>query len=254
MKRRCFLFVIILFWAVCATIFLFRVKFDLQTWYHGNTIEVRSPVLYHYDYLLHFPKRYHDFGNPYPLIIYLHGAGETGKDIRQLKKLDMSYFFNQESFTPEFQFFVVTPVTPKGGWEPNHIIALLDALLADQCFRYRIDPNRIYLTGYSMGGFGTFDTACAFPDRFAAIVPLAGGGDPGKAEKLMTVPTWAFHGDKDDIVSCESTEKMIHTMQELHHPNVRMTLLPGFGHAIPPSVYARSDLYQWLLKQKRIHP
>ena len=171
-----------MFWLACAAIFIFRIGFDLQTYFFGSTIVVRKLSLYQYDYLLHLPRGYHDFGKR-PLIIFLHGAGETGKDVRTLQQLDIVHYAKNSVPPKDFPFIVVSPITPKHGWDSKHVVAFLDQFLADNRFRYNIDTSRIYLTGFSMGGFGTFQTACDFPDRFAAIVPLAGGGDPAKAAR-----------------------------------------------------------------------
>lgn len=238
-----------LFWTVGAFILLFREGYDLKTWCMGSTIVVHRMSLYQYDYLLHLPMGYHD-GGKRPLIVFLHGAGEVGKDVRILRKLDIFHYANGTVLASDFTFIVVSPVTPKYGWDSKRVIAFLDEFLKDNAFRYNIDKDRIYLTGFSMGGFGTFDVACDYPDRFAAIVPIAGGCDPGKAEKLLTVPTWAFHGDADEVVAFEQSEKMIEAMRELGHQDVRLTPLHGVGHGIPESVYTRPELYQWLLKQR----
>lgn len=239
------------FWIVASILFLYRICFDVDTYFNGSTITYRNSATY--DYLFHFPKGYHDFGGRRPLIIFLHGAGETGKDVNVLRKLDIYHYANGEIDPKDFPFLVVSPMTPKHGWEPRRIVRLLDELLADERFRYRIDPNRVYLTGFSMGGFGTFRTACEYPERFAAIVPLAGGGEPELAEKLKNVPTWAFHGNADKVVDYECSQKMIEAMQELNHDNVRLTTLEGAGHGIPELVYNRTELYRWLLEQKLTH-
>jgi predicted peptidase len=205
-----------------------------------------------YDYLLYLPRGYHDFGKR-PLIVYLHGAGETNQDVRVLQKLDIFHYANRNVPTSDFPFIVVSPVTPRHGWDSQGVAMFLDEFLNDNRYRYNIDTSRVYLTGFSMGGFGTFSAACDYPDRFTAIVPLAGGGNPEQAEKLLTVPTWAFHGDADEVVAFEQTEKMITAMRELNHPDVRLTPLHGAGHGIPEMVYTRPELYRWLLEHRKIH-
>ena len=239
---------LLIFWIVSGLILVFRMGYDLKTWCLGSTIVVRA--MPPYDYLLHLPCSYHDFGKR-PLIVYLHGAGEVNKDVRILRKLDIFHYANGTVPTSDFPFIVVSPITPRNGWDSQRVIMFLDVFLNDNRYRYNIDTSRIYLTGFSMGGFGTFHVACDYPDRFTAIVPLAGGGDPDKAEKLLTVPTWAFHGDADEVVAFEQTEKMITAMQEMNHPDVRLTRLHGAGHGIPESVYTRVELYQWLLTHRK---
>jgi len=240
-----------LFWIGCVLIVGIRCYSDLTNYCDGSlkVVQHGSPVMY--DYLIHFPKGYNDFGGKRPLLIFLHGAGEVGKDVTKIAELDACHYATGRIPAAEFPFLVVSPVTPKHGWEPAKVVHLIDELLGDVRFGPRIDPNRIYLTGFSMGGFGTFQTACAFPDRFAAIVPLAGGGKPADASKLQTVPTWAFHGDADTVVSYTSTKHLIDAMETLNHPNVKLTTLHGAGHGIPELVYTMREVYQWLLQQKK---
>jgi len=249
MTKRKLPWLLVLFWVASVAILLFRVGYDLKTWWFGSTIVVKATPPY--DYLLHLPRGYHDFGKR-PLIIFLHGAGEVDKDVRVLQNLDIFHYANGTVPASDFPFIVISPVTPKHGWDSQRVVKFLDEFLKDNRYRYTIDTSRIYLTGFSMGGFGTFDVACDYPDRFAAIVPLAGGCNPDRAEKLLTVPTWAFHGDADNVVAFEHTDKMVTAMRELNHPDVRLTPLHGAGHGIPESVYTRPELYRWLLTQQKV--
>ena len=242
---------LLLFWVVGGAILLYRIDYDLNTWYYGSTIAFYRQKYTDYDYLLHLPPGYHDFYGKRPLLIYLHGAGEVGKDVRILDDYAPYRFLGEAKEEIDFPFIVVSPMSEKGGWDAARLALLVEQLIREERFRFKIDPNRVYLTGFSMGGFGTFRTACAFPDYFAAIVPLAGGGEPEDAVKLQTVPTWAFHGDADEVVAYDLTKNMIDAMEDLNHPNVKLTTLSGAGHGIPKMVYTRPDLYQWLLQQKK---
>ena len=149
-----------------------------------------------------------------------------------------------------FPFIAVSPVTPKAGWEPDSVIEFLDRLLADRRFRFKIDPTRVYLTGFSMGGYGTFQTASRYPERFAAAVPLAGGSPPDDPETLRDIPIWAFHGDEDDVTSLENTRKAIETLTALGNRDARLTELQGYGHMICENVYSRPELYRWMLHKR----
>ncbi|MDR1959389.1 MAG: prolyl oligopeptidase family serine peptidase [Planctomycetaceae bacterium] len=215
----------------------------------GEAASFPASAVY-YDYLLHLPRGYHDFRER-PLIVFLHGAGETGQDVTILKRLDIFHYADGVVPVKDFPFIVVSPVTPQHGWDSERVIAFLEEFLKENRLRYQIDTSRIYLTGFSMGGFGTFHVASDYPDYFAAIVPLAGGGESEKAENLLTVPTWAFHGDADDVVNYEMTSRMIDAMRALNHPNVHLTTLHDAGHGIPDLVYTKPELYRWLLKQKK---
>ena len=229
----------------------FRIYTELTRYCVGDTTVVRDETTADYDFLLQFPKGYGEFDGKRPLIVFLHGAGEVGRDVMEIASSSVCRYADGRIAASDFPFVVATPVTPKHGWEPSQVVRLVDTVFNDARFGRRIDSSRVYLTGFSMGGFGTFRTACAFPDRFAAIVPLAGGGEPDDAAKLQTVPTWAFHGDADEAVPYSASKNMIDAMENLDHPNVKLTTLHGAGHGIPDAVYTRTDLYRWLLEQKK---
>ncbi|MCL2348265.1 MAG: prolyl oligopeptidase family serine peptidase [Planctomycetaceae bacterium] len=275
---RCFLLGLILFGGVGSFV---RFINDIDIYDSGRTYVFRQKETWPpnmtqsgYDYLVRLPKGYTDFGTPHPLIIYLHGAGETGKDVEILRDMDV-YYFGQGIFTQEdasrpsggepleaegyrpprlrgFSFIVVSPMTPKHGWEPKQVIRLLDELLDKNTRRWNIDPSRIYLTGFSMGGFGTFRTAAAYPDRFAAVVPVAGGGDVAHAERLKHIPLWVFHGDADNVVPIKGSQEMIDAIKTEGGRECRMTVYPNAGHGINARVYRDKEVYNWLLKQHSI--
>lgn len=242
----------VLFWVISVVVISGRFFFDLKTYYWGSTLVYRDRTGEKYDYLIHLPKKYTDYNGPRPLILYLHGAGEVGKDVRILKTMDVAYYVNSNELD-DFPFIVVSPMSPMRGWKPGLVIKLLDTLLNDDSKRWKIDSSRIYITGASMGGFGAFRTACEYPDRFAAIVPVAGGGDVEHVWRLKGVPTWAFHGDADNVVSYEYSEKMITEMQNLGFDDARLTMINGAGHNINHDVYAKKDIYCWMLT-KQISP
>ena len=172
------------FWAIGLFILFARLTLDIKTYFDGTTLHYHYISKSGYDYLLHLPKGYTDFGEKKPLLIYLHGAGETKISLGELQKHDIMRCVESNVKAKDFPFIVVSPVTEKHGWEPKRIITLLDELLDDEEKRWQIDETKIYLTGFSMGGFGTFRTACEFPHRFASIVPVSGGGEVKDAVKL----------------------------------------------------------------------
>lgn len=197
------------------------------------------------DYKVHVPIGFYSIGGRRPLIIFLHGSGRVGKDIEDNIE-DLTKHLSPE-MKKDFPFVVISPVCRKHGWKTSQI----QQILAETTTRWNIDPSRIYLTGMSMGGFGTFQIACETPETFAAIVPVAGGGDPSRAERLKSVPTWAFHGDLDDVVAYECSSNMIEAMQKSDCCEAKLTTLQGAGHGIMQPVYSRPDLYQWLLKHRK---
>ena len=241
-----------LFWVIAATLIVLRGIFDITTYFFGSTVAIRWMQSDSYQYLLHLPPGYSDFGNPRPLIVFLHGAGETNKGPDVLKQRDLWHFAKGHIEARDFPFVVVSPMTPKPDWEPQRVKHFVERIVHDHSKRYRIDPERIYLTGFSMGGYGTFHTACGYPEMFAAIAPVAGSGVPELAEKLQTVPTWAFHGDKDNVVPYECSASMIDAMIEAGHNDARLTTLRGAGHGIVDEVYRNPELYRWMLTHRKL--
>ncbi|MGL6195019.1 MAG: hypothetical protein ACRC2T_09380 [Thermoguttaceae bacterium] len=197
------------------------------------------------DYKVHVPPGYFGLSGRWPLIIFLHGAGGVGKDVES----DLEDLVNHLSpeMKKDFPFVVISPASGQHGWKTWQI----RQIIAEAMVRWNIDPNRIYLSGMSMGGFGTFQIACDMPETFAAIVPVAGGGDPAKAECLKSVPTWAFHGDADNIVDYECSSNMIEAMKKTDCCEAKLTTLHRAGHDIMQQVYSRPDLYKWMLEQRK---
>ena len=145
------------------------------------------------NYLLYLPQDYgKDTSKVWPLMVFLHGSGEAGSDIEKVKMHGPPKLIEQGK---QYPFIVVSPQAPENeGWEPQVIIRMIRGLQS----KYKIDKERIYLTGLSMGGFGTWNIASKFPSVFAAIAPVCGGGDTTQVMKLKHLPVWCFHGAKDD--------------------------------------------------------
>jgi predicted peptidase len=241
----------VFFWLISFCVIVGRCFYDLKVYFFGDMLVYCSVSRSGYDYLLHLPAGYTDFGLPRPLLIYLHGAGETGKDVRKLQHHDLVHYSKGKIPVKDFPFIVVSPMTPQHGWQSKQVIQLLDEILADKSKRWNIDRSRIYLSGMSMGGFGTFQTACEFPERFAAIIPVAGGSDVKNAGQLKDVPTWAFHGDADNIVAYECSSKIIEKMQNINCREAKLTTLKGAGHGIMQDVYTKPEIYKWMLEKRK---
>lgn len=194
-------------------------------------------------YLLYLPKDY-DQKESWPLLLFLHGAGERGDDLNAVKKHGPPKLIEGGK---DFPFIVASPQCPRGKWwEPLELTALLDELAQ----KYKVDKDRIYVTGLSMGGFGTWALAGYTPDRFAALVPICGGGEPLRTRALTHVAVWVFHGAKDPIVPLERSEKMVEALKK-NGGNVKLTVYPNAGHDSWTEAYADPKLYEWLLQQKR---
>jgi len=196
------------------------------------------------DYLLHLPAGYEQAG-PWPLILFLHGAGERGNDLSLLNKNPLPAMLEaQETNLP---FVVVSPQCPGDDWWPMMVDELM-VLLEDVEQRYNIDRSRVYLTGLSMGGFGAWSLACAHPERFAAIAPICGGyhGPSPMVRTLKDTPVWAFHGAKDPVVPVEQTLQLVEELRQVDG-DVRVTVYPELEHDCWTITYHNPELYDWFL-------
>ena len=183
----------------------------------------------------------------WPLLLYLHGSSLRGNDLEMLKRYGPPSFLEKRT---GFPFLTVSPQLPDGGWPPERLSALLDELLVT----YPIDPDRVYLTGVSLGAMGAWAFAAAEPDRIAALVPICAHGPASAAEKLTKMPIWAFHGAKDYIVPIAPHRQLIEAVKE-RGGNARLTVYPDGDHGdvIAPT-YRNPELIHWLLEQKREKP
>lgn len=177
----------------------------------------------------------------WPLVIFLHGSGERGLDLEVVRDQGPPRLVGEGR---AFPFILVSPQCDPGAWwQPIAVVDLLDEVRR----KYNVDETRVYLTGLSMGGFGTWFTAMHFPERFAAIAPVCGGGDPRDADLVKDVPVWAFHGMQDRVVIPESTTHMVDALNAIGG-DPKMTLYDGVGHASWGRAYAGDPLYAWLLE------
>lgn len=198
-------------------------------------------------YLLHVPPAYQqDSGQRWPLILFLHDATERGSDIEMVKTCGIA---NVVEENPDLPFITVSPQCPEGSWWPLHLDAL-GALMKEVCALYDIDERRVYLTGYGMGGYGVWNLAVAFPDRFAALAPISGGGDPDAVCSLTDVPVWAFHGERDSMVLIREGRKMVDALRECGG-SVRFTIYPSAGHEAWIKAYNNPRLYEWFLSHQK---
>ena len=197
------------------------------------------------DYLLFLPAAYgQDPDKKWPLIFFLHGSGERGNNVKMVKAHGPPKIAETNR---DFPFIVVSPqCPPNDGWKPMELNLLLDRILAG----YRVDADRVYLTGLSMGGFGTWDWACQNADRFAAIAPMSGGGNTSLVRRIKNLPIWVFHGEADPVVPVAKSEEMVAALQK-EGADVRFTHYPGVGHDCWTQSYNNPELYTWFLSHRR---
>ena len=195
-------------------------------------------------YQLFLPS-FFEKGEPLPLMLFLHGAGERGEDLDKVKQWGPPRFVPER---PDFPFIVVSPQCPRGQWWD---LVVLTALI-DQIERtYTIDSDRIVVTGLSMGGYGSWRLAAATPERFAAIAPVCGGGDPETADSLVEIPVWNFHGSADNVVPEQRSLEMVAAIVAAGGERVKHTSYTGVGHDSWKQAYSGDQLWNWLLAQRR---
>ncbi len=196
------------------------------------------------DYLLHLPSNY-DERRSWPVILYLHGASLRGSNVEKVKQYGLAAKAARE---PNFPFMLISPQCPsEKGWHDidDAVLALLD----DVINRYAADDRRVYLTGVSLGGSGAWHLAAKAPDRFAALAPLCGYGNPQKADVYRDLPVWIFHGAKDKLVPVRFSDDMYAALRKTG-ATVKFSRFKNAGHNIVEQVYQDPDLYDWFRKQR----
>jgi predicted peptidase len=196
-------------------------------------------------YLLYLPRGYSEVPDErWPVILFLHGAGERGDGLELVKTHGPPRLISEGA---EFPFVIIAPQCPKGEWwDPEVLVALLDAV--SEC--YRVDEDRVYVTGLSMGGRGTWQVAGAYPGRFAAVAPICGPSMWFKPGTLDELPVWCFHGAMDNIVPIQESVDMVCRLRECGG-HVRLTVYPDAGHDSWSQAYEDDELYDWFLRHKR---
>lgn len=175
-----------------------------------------------------------------PLVCFLHGAGERGMN-------DYNQVCIRNELNDRLGIALLTPVCPEDEiWQPDMIKCLVE-----DCLKHNknIDPSRVYLTGFSMGGRGTWFTACEYPDMFSAIMPLSGYSIYLKANKIKDLPCWALHGGADKVVPPIESVKMVSTIREMGG-KAKLSIIPNLGHSMC-WVYEREEIYEWLLQHQK---
>jgi len=203
--------------------------------------QIEKSLVKEIKYLLYVPKSYN--GKPYPLLIFLHGAGERGDDL-ELVKIHGPPKLIEEGV--ELSFIVASPQVALGEWwSPSTVVWLLEDIKG----RLDVDMDRVYLTGLSMGGYGTWETAIKYPNLFAAIAPICGRGDPSMAERIKHIPVWIFHGAKDTVVPEHYSAEMYAALEP--YGRASYTVYPEAEHDSWTETYENMLLYDWLLGHRR---
>ncbi len=201
----------------------------------------------------------------FPLVLCLHGAGERGRD-NEANLKHVTALFVDSANRANYPAFVLVPqcppdkrwvdvdwradkhTIPKSASQPMQaLIKLLEELIV----KYPIDTERIYVTGLSMGGYGTWDIICRKPNLFAAAVPICGGGDESQAHKIAHMPIWVFHGSKDGIVKVQRSRNMVEALKKKGAKNTKYTEYPDVEHDSWKPAYKDPSLAEWLFLQRK---
>ncbi|MFN3190336.1 MAG: prolyl oligopeptidase family serine peptidase [Aureliella sp.] len=214
-------------------------------------------------YRLMKPANY-DANDKYPLVIFLHGAGERGDNNSAQLKHGMPDFCRDE-VRQKFPCYVLAPQCPKEkkwadvDWSLDHVelpenistsMRLLLDLVDQMLENAAIDRNRIYICGLSMGGYGSWDALYRRPDFFAAAIPICGGADPATASRIQHIPIWCFHGGEDKVVMPQFSRDMIAALKSAGG-TPKYTEYPGVGHDSWTATFANPKIYDWLFSQRR---
>ena len=202
-------------------------------------------------YLLYLPKDCDPKSRQrWPLMLFLHGAGERGTNLTLVAKHGPPKL---AQLGTNFPFIIVAPQCPAGQvWDNAALFALLDHIQE----KYPVDEKRIYVTGLSMGGYGTWSLAAARPEKFAAVAPICGGGNfieihLARGDALKKLGVWAFHGAKDPVVPPAESERMIDALKKIGAKDVQLTVYPEAQHDSWTETYADPKFYDWLLAHQR---
>jgi len=206
-----------------------------------------------YNYALYVPPNYTG-REALPLLVFLHGRDERGRDGHKQVNIGLGAIIRrhlEEKGAPPFDFLVMFPHNESDMWAgPSSDSDLVIEEIDDVLSNYAVDVSRIYLTGHSSGGTGTWALAAKYPDRWAAIVPVGSSADPSIAAKIAQLPCWCFHGEADRVTSVKIARKMVDALRQ-QGGRPRYTEFLHLEHNIWGKVYAMPELYQWLAQQRR---
>lgn len=197
----------------------------------------------HGRYLVYLPRDYSASTTRWPLVLFLHGSGERGEDLTRVTVHGPPKL----AATQDLPFIIIAPQVPDGEiWSADALLAILDHVQGT----LRVDLDRVYVTGLSMGGFGAWEVAMAAPGRFAAVVPISGGGNPVGACKLGRVPVRIYHGDQDNVIPASWSTVMKQWIDQCHG-NASLIMYHGVDHDAWTQTYADPAFWTWLLAQRR---
>ena len=203
-------------------------------------------------YRVYVPKHM-DEAQRYPVVLFLQGAGHSGTDNRQqTAAFGVMHVLLSPKNRAKYPCILIAPQAPDGhGWSDELVTPALMGILEQTAADYPVDSARIYVTGLSMGGFGTWGMLAAYPDYFAAGAPICGGWDVEDAPLLRDIPIWAFHGAKDPVVDTDLTRNMVKALEDAGSTRIKYTEYPNEGHWSWGRAYYEPALYEWMFAQTK---
>jgi predicted peptidase len=215
---------------------------------HADQVAMTSTAAVKSDlkYLIYTPNGYETSNDSYPLVVWLHGGDQGGGDIEKVKSSGLPKLIDDGK---QFPFLVFSPQNPSE--ELLYPLEKVEAALEEIISKYRVDRSRIYVVGYSRGGFGAWAMAEQFPQMFAAVVPIAGGGNRHYLSRTNEKTAfWVFHGTDDDVILLSDSVIMYERLNALKR-NARLSVLEGVDHShIEGAALNDPELWEWLLKQR----
>ena len=223
---------------------IFVTGFFISSITTGYSQSLEKKIYGKLNYLLYKPENYEkDTQTLWPMIVFLHGGGERGTNLNKVLTTGPLRYTKSGKKLP---FIIISPqIKPDQYWDPDEVISLVKELISG-C---RVDTNRIYLTGLSIGGKGTWEISTKYPDVFAAIAPVSGWGDPKLLYKISKMPVWIFHGAKDPVVPVIASQVMADTLKR--YGNVKLTIYPKGKHGHWTDTYNNDELYSWFLEHRK---
>ena len=258
MKKTQFLSVLILS-AIISTVLIFnqaiagaKEKVRIEPGQIAHTFEGKVCKKLKMRYFLYLPMTYgKDKNKKWPVIVFLHGSGERGTKLSKVANCGLPRMLKKAK---NFPAIVISPQCPANHWWNDIDVSLsVMAILKDVCKKYNVNPDRIYLTGLSMGGFGTWHLAQQYPNRWAALAPLCGSGNAWLQPRLKKIPTRVYHGAKDRNVPLAFGKLMYSALKDAGG-QVKMTIFPDLAHNVWDKVYSMPEFWDWLFQQKRGQP
>ena len=213
-----------------------------------DEITTHLSLSYNLSYRTYFPENYDERNTKLPIVFFLHGVGERGENLDLVETHGIPKLIKNGK---KFPFITVVPQCPfNQWWSRSEMIKSLINLVEEVVQKYDVDDSRVYITGLSMGGFGTIALANERPDLFAAALAVCGGADFNNFNSLKNIPLWLLHGSDDDVHPASNSEKIYNELKDIN-PEVRLTIYDGVDHNSWDITYDNSDIYDWLLSKQK---